>query len=242
MLIVGAGSEEPLFTGTGQLLIQSRSRMAFVMQATPRDRGEAFLRLSLAENNPHSIHHQLGVRAIQYDGTEWNAGWTPISWGRSRGNIWRFSGPIFSIATELSGGHIAPDSGVEIIYDPKLRIPLPFNMVTSVQRANKEVLRRVQGGGKTVDVVGTQIDFFVDPEIDATWAVAATSTAFLHPFAEDWVSEPLCLLLGQLVSPRLVARNFGGRSTVSLRSCSNHETNSLVACILREDPMVSDCF
>lgn len=242
MQIVGADHEEAIFAGSGQLLVRSRSEMAFVMHAMPGNGGEAFRRLSLAEDNPHDIHFQLGVRATQYDGTEWNAGWSAISLGESLGNVWRLSGPVHGLMADVSGSQVSPKSSIEVIYDAKLRMPLPLNMSTSIQRAGKEVLRRVQGGSKTVDVVGTQIDFFVDPEVDATWAVAATSENFLHPYAENWVSEPLCLLLGQLVFPRLVARNHGDRSVIWLRPAPAMPPDTLAASILQEDPVVAEGF
>jgi hypothetical protein len=242
MRIVDSGLGEPIFTGSGQLRIHSRSEIDFVMHATPVDRGEAFKRLNLAEDNPHNIHYQLGLRAIQYDGTEWNAGWTPISPGEYLGNVWRLSGPIHSLTADISGSQVTPKRSIEVIYDARLKIPLPLNMSTSIQRAGKDVLRRVQGGSKTVDVVGTRIDFFADAEIDVTWAVAATSEDFLHPYAENWVSEPLCLLLGQLVFPRLVARNFGDRSVIWLRPSPTRQIATLAASILREDPIGADNF
>jgi hypothetical protein len=113
-------------------------------------------------------------------------------------------------------------------------------MSTSVRLRDREVLRRRQRGGTTIDVAGTHLDFFFDPKLDATWAVAATSEAFLHPHAENWVSEPLCLLLGQMVFPRLVARNFGDRSMIWVRPSPPIDTNTLAASILQQDPLASD--
>jgi hypothetical protein len=240
MQIVSPNPEEPVFTGVGQIDILSRTQMTFLMHATPRDSREAFQRLIHAERNPHNIHDRLGVRGTQYDGTEWNAGWAPIHLGETRGDTWRLSGPIHSLTTDASGPDVAGTSSIEVIYDARLRVPLPLNMSTSVRRGDREVLRKLGGGGTTVEVAGTQIDFFLDPELDATWAVAATSDDFPHPYAENWVSEPLWLLLGQLVFPRLVARNFGDRSMIWVRPSPPIEINTLAASVLQEDPLVAD--
>jgi hypothetical protein len=240
MQIVSPSPEEPIFTGSGRIDIRSRTEMDFHMHATPRDGGEAFRRLVFAEENPHNIHAQLGVLATQYDSTEWNAGWVPIRLGETLGSTWRLSGSIDSLMASVSGRDVAPTKSIEVIYDSKLRVPLPLNMTTSIRQGGSEVLRRAERGNKTIDTAETQIDFFVDPELDATWAVAATSEDFPHPYAENWVSEPLCLLLGQLVFPRLVARNFGDRSTIWLRPSPAIETNTLAASILQEDPLVAD--
>lgn len=240
MRIVGSNCEEPVFSGVGQIHVRSATEMDFVMHAAPRESAEAFKRLVDAERNSDDARFLLGVRASQYDGTEWNAGWTTISLGETAGGIWRLSGPISSLMTSASGHHVAPTSGIEVIYDSKLRFPLPLNMSTVVLRGSREVLKKRGRGGKTIEVAGTQVDFFLDPEIDVTWAVAATSAEFTHPFAENWVSEPLCLLLGQLVFPRLVARNFGDRSTIWIRPSPAIKMNTLATSILEEDPLGAD--
>lgn len=237
MEIIGQDFEEPVFTGPGQIHIRSRTEMDFVMHATPRDSGEAFKKLVHAQKNPYDILYQFRLSATQYDGTEWSCGWVPIRLGEALGNIWQLSGSIRSLMTVATGHFIAPTSSIEVIYTPKLRLPLSSTMTTSIQRDGVEVLRKIERGGKTVDVAGTQIDFFVDPELDATWAVAATSTDFRHPHAENWVSEPLCLLLGQLVFPRLVARNHGDRADIWLHPSPLIQMDTLAASILQEDPL-----
>lgn len=237
MEIIGHDFEEPVFTGSGQIHIRSKTEMDFVMHATPRDSGEAFKKLVQAQKNPHDILKQFGLSATQYDGTEWSCGWVPIRLGETLGNVWQLSGPISSLMTVATGPFIAPTSSIEVIYTPKLRLPLSSTMTTSIQRDSVEVLRKMEPGGKTVDVADTQINFFVDPELDATWAVAATSADFFHPYAENWLSEPLCLLLGQLVFPRLVARNHGDRADIWLRCSPLIQMDTLAASILQEDPL-----
>lgn len=237
MEITGRDFEEPVFTGSGQIHIRSRTEIDFVMHATPRDSGEAFKKLAHAQKNPYAVLDQFRLSATQYDGTEWSCGWVPIRLGETVGNIWQLSGSISSLMTAATGHFVAPTSSIEVIYTPKLRLPLSSTMTTSIQRDGIEVLRKMEPGGKTVEVVGTQIDFFVDPELDATWAVAATSTDFCHPHAENWVSEPLCLLLGQLVFPRLVARNHGDRADIWLRPSPLIKMDTLAASILQEDPL-----
>lgn len=238
MKIVGHDSEEPIFAGPGQINIRSRTQIDFIMHAKPRDSGEAFKQLVRSKKNPYGIVDQFRVLATQYNGTEWNGGWTTLHLDDSLDGIWRLSGPIQSLTAGVSGPFVANTSSIEVIYDSKLRIPLPLNMSTSVRRGELEVLRKAEGGSATIDVAGTQIEFFIDPELDATWAVANTSPAFPHPHAENWVSEPLSLLLGQLVFPRLVARNLGdGHALVSLCPASTFQMDTLAASVLQADPL-----
>lgn len=237
MEVSGHDFEEPVFTGPGQIHIRSRTEMDFVMHATPRDSGEAFKKLVHTQKNPYDVRDQFRLSATQYDGTEWHCGWVPIRLGETLGNVWQLTGSISSLMTVATGHFIASTSSIEAIYTPKLRLPLSSAMTTSMQRDGIEVLRKIERGGTTVEVAETQIDFFVDPEFDATWAVAATSTDFCHPYAENWVSEPLCLLLGQLVFPRLVARNHGDRADIWLRPSPPIQMDTLAASILQEDPL-----
>lgn len=237
MQILCRDFEPPLFTGSGYIHIRSRTRMDFVMHATPRDGGDAFKRMVQAQRNPYSVRDQFRVLATEYSGTEWNGGWTTLQLGHTSANVWRLSGPINSLMTGVSGRNVASESSVEVVYDTKLRLPTPMNMVTSVRRGSDEVLWSRGPGTKTIDAAGTAIEFFHAPEGDVVWATANTSSLFSHPYAENWISEPLCLLLGQLVFPRLVARNFGnGEAGISLRSSPPHNANTLTASILGEDP------
>ena len=56
----------------------------------------------------------------------------------------------------------------------------------------------------------------IPPSDDSLWVTAKTSDKLPHPYAENWIGEPLRVLLGQLVFPRLVARNFGNGTSTGL--------------------------
>ncbi len=240
MQIIGRDHELPLFTGPGHIYIRSRTKIEFVMHAIPRDGGEAFKRLACARDNPYELLHQFRLLATEYDGTEWACGWASVQLGESSAKVWRLSGLLQSLMTGVSGDWVALDSSVELVYDIKLRLPIPMNMVTTVLRDGDEVLYRRGPGRKIVDVVGTSIEFFHAPENDMIWATAKTSTEFHHPYAENWISEPLRLLLGQLVFPRFVARNKGdGTATVWMRPSPDHTGDTLISSILGQDPHAS---
>src|SRR5690606_29838670 len=119
------------------------------------------------------------------------------------------AGEVSSLLCATDGWRTSKSSSVEVVYDRRLRLPLPMNMMTRVQRDGEEVLMSRQSGKIDVDALGTKIQIFNDANKDVVWGVAETSKAFNHPFAENWISEPLGMLLGELVFPRLVARNYG---------------------------------
>jgi hypothetical protein len=240
MELLGRDHEPPVFTGPGHITINPDTRMRFVMHATPRDSSDAFKKIIQAQQHPYDYRHQFRVNTVGYDGTEWSGGWTSVTLGEVTDNVWRLSGPIRSLHTGAEGFGVAEDSSVELVYDRELRLPIPMNMVGTVVRDGKQVLESRSAGSKIVKVLDVEIEFFRDAEREHLWAVARTSPNFPHPHLENWVSEPLNMLLGEIVTPRLVARNFGGgRAFITLHEASGRPADSLVATILREDPLGS---
>lgn len=243
MQMLGHDHEPPLFTGPGHIYIRSSTQIEFVMHATPQDGGEALGRLVRAQKKPYDISDQFRVLATEYDGTQWNCGWTSPKLGDASENVWRLSGSIDALLTEVSGHWVCPESSVEVVYDKKLRFPIPTNMITSVRRGEEDILWSRRPGTKKVQAAGTEIEFSHAPEHDVIWVTARTSSLFPHPYAENWISEPLRLLLGQLVFPRLVARNRGdGSAMIWVRPSPSHTAHTPTATILGEDPYCSDEF
>lgn len=238
MEIIGRDHEPPVFTGSGNIEIGADTRMHFVMHGMPRDGAEAFRKIVDAQKSAYDVFCQFRVNAVGYDGTKWSGGWTSLTLGEIRGNVWRLSGPIAALHAQVEGHGVAAQSGVELVYDQTLRVPLSVPMVKTVRIGENEVLRCVSAGSEAFDVLGTRISFHRSAEREHVWAVAETSAELPHPHLENWLSEPLSLLLGDVVSPRLKCRNFGdGRALISLHSSSAQATDSLLACILREDPL-----
>jgi hypothetical protein len=237
MRILGRDGEEPVFSGSGNIYIRSRTNIEFVMHARPRDSSEAFKKLVRARKNPHDQEDQFRLLCTEYDGTEWNCGWTSVRLGETSADAWRLSGPLHALSTVVSGPTVCEKSGVEVVYDSPLRLPLPMNMETTVRRGAHEVRRLRTRGAKEMQVAGSEIGFFHSADGDLIWGVATTSDSFVHPYAENWISEPLRILLGDLAFPRLVARNLGkGSAKIWLRPAPLHRADVITSSILQVDP------
>lgn len=241
MEIQGYDHEPPLFTGPGQIVIGADTQMHFTMYGTPRDGSEAFRRIIDAQNNPYDTLRQFRMNAIDYGGTQWSGGWTMLRIGEEVKNVWRLSGPISSLYTDVTGFGVAEKPGVELVYDKPMRLPIPMNMVKTVQRGDQQVFWSRSAGTQTIEVLDATIEFFQSAEREHIWAIAEATANFPHPHLENWLSEPLNLLLGKIISPRLLARNFGhGRAFIVFRPASWHVADSLTGCILREDPRMNN--
>lgn len=235
MHLIGRDHEAPICIGPGQIDIRSSTAIDFTMFASPRDAGDALSRLNLAIEYPYDIVHQFRLVANDFEGTEWACGWTfPKLKAMSKAG-WLLTGDLHSLLTRAEGPWVSKEAGVELVYQPKLALPMDKPMLSVTSVAGNEIARRWSDGQKTVPVLGTEITFFHRPFREGLWVTAKTSDKLPHPFLENWISQPFRIMLGQLVFPRLVARNFGdGAAQVSLRPSPPHFRNPGIASLAAE--------
>lgn len=236
-LFGGHDHQPPIFVGPGRIDILTSTSIEFTMHATPTDTGDAIRRLRSSQENPYETFEQFRLRATDYEGTKWNGGWTsPELKGLPR-VVWPLTGHLQSLLTSPKDEWVSKESGVELVFDPPLRLPMDEALVTVATVGGEEVQRKHGAGQQVVPVLGSEIRFFHEPGDDALWVTAKTTKELPHPCAENWLSEPLRVLLGQLVFPRLVARNFGdGSAQVWLRPSPPHLSGTGLASFLGADP------
>lgn len=217
-LLSGPDHEPPIFVGPGHIDIRSTTDIDFTMFATPADGGDAFRRLVRARESPYEVFDQFSLLATDYQGTEWACGLTRPELKGIPKVGWPLTGRLDSLVTHASGPWVSAESGLELVFRPKLWLPMDKVMVTVTCIDGVEIQQRRSAGQQTVQVLDSEIRFFYTPSDESLWVIAKTSGKLQHPYAENWLSEPLRVLLGQLVFPRLVARNFGdGTAQVWLR-------------------------
>lgn len=237
-ILSGHDHEPPVFVGPGRIEIRSSTAIEYTVYAKATDDGDAVRRLNRARENPYETFDQFRLVATDYQGVEWAGGWTtPEVKGLPKVG-WPLSGSVQGLTTNVSGAWVSPDSSVELVFHPKLWLPMEKAMVTVTAVDGEEVLRRHSAGQQVVDVLGTSIRFFYSPSDDSLWATAKTSSQLQHPHAEYWLAESLRVLLGQLIYPRLVARNFGdGSAFVSLLPSPRRFQNSGIASLIGGDAL-----
>lgn len=239
MKIVSGGALPHLcFEGSGEIRMPTNNRFEYVMHARRGDFPHVGELIKRARTYPNDARAQFKLLATDYQGNEWNCGYIQLNLGERVSGIARIAGEVSSLLCTTGDWRTSSSSSVEVVYDRKLRLPLPMNMTTRVHLDGEEVLMSHRSGKVDVDVLGTKIRIFNDTDKDVVWGIAETSDAFSHPFAENWISEPLGMLLGELVFPRLVARNFGdGRASVWVRRSPGRCADTLFACMLGKDPL-----
>jgi len=235
-LLSGHDDEPPIFVGPGCINIKSSTDIDFTMFATPADDGEAVRRLVRAQENPYKIVDQFCLFATDYQGTEWACGWTQPNLIGIPKIGWPLKGSFNSLVTHATGPWVSAESGVELVFRPKLRLPMDKAMETITSVNGEEIERRHSVGQQTVQVLNSEITFFYKPTEESLWVTMKTSDKLQHPYAENWLSEPLRVLLGQLTFPRLVARNLGdGTAQVWIRPSPRHVGDSGIASLISGD-------
>jgi hypothetical protein len=237
-LLSGPDNEPPIFVGPGHIDIRSTTDIDFTMFATPADGGDAVRRLARARENPYGVFDQFSLFATDYQGTKWACGWTRPELKGVPKVGWPLTGRLDSLVTHASGSWVCAESGVELVFRPKLWLLMDKAMVTVTSVDGVEIERRRSAGQQIVQVLDSEIRFFYMPSDESLWVIAKTSSKLQHPYAENWLSEPLRVLLGQLVFPRLVARNFGdGTAQVWLRPSPRLFGESGIASLIGGDPL-----
>lgn len=239
MQVIGYDGEDPLFTGPGHISIKSASHMEFMMHGHPAEAGLAFDRLMQARNNPYVNLDQLRVIAVDYEGVEWNCGWVDVDIGEVSQGIWHLSGSIQGIMTLDRRPSVRTEAGAELIYEGRLNVPVPMMSREKLRNA-ASYSDEFSGGHAThhqvVEVDGGKVIFYRSELGKQLWVTASDFSGIEYRLLENWLGEPLNILLGQIVYPRLVARNMGdGSAQVSLRKISERTADPCISSLHRND-------
>jgi hypothetical protein len=207
--------EPPVFEGSGKLVVTRRGDFSFHIHAQPSDEGAAMAALRATSEKPYDHETAFRLRATDYSGKDWNAGWVRPRLGGIECGYWQLFGSCGSITTVVQ--QLVPTASVELIYSPPPKLPLTENITTVAGIADERLASRTERGRHKLQVLGSDIEVLADPWSSHLSIVANVSTDLPHPYLENWLSEPLRALKGQLIFPRLLARNFAdGRAFVSV--------------------------
>lgn len=206
----------PVFEGSGTLTVSGTTDFSFHVHARPHQEVDAMKALRLASEQPYDPKTAVRLRAVDYRGTEWNGGWVRPRLGELQGGYWQLVGAVAGLSTMVQ--QAAPTSGVELVYSPAPDVPFLERITTKAHIGDTEIGWQTSGGRHSFTVLGSNIEALTEPWSNELWVIASLSADLNHPYLENWLSEPLRALRGQLIFPRLVARNFAdGRAFVSLR-------------------------
>lgn len=208
--------QPPVFEGSGRFLLKSTTEIRFEFDAKARVQAEGMHALRRCAEEPDDHTSAMRLRGVDYNGREWNAGWVRPRLGGLQGDYLQLYGESGALSTQVQQKE--PESSVELAYSPTPDVPFTEIVRTTAHLGDTQLGWRTSGGKHRMEVLGSVIEAMTQPWSGELWLCASTSEDLRHPYLENWLSEPLRALRGQLIYPRLVARNFqDGRAAVWIR-------------------------
>jgi hypothetical protein len=208
MRLTGRDYEGDVFTGPGRIVIDDNG-IRFYLYGTAADEPTAFRKYLSARAKPYEALEQFRLIATDYRGTSWTGGYTSVDFFTDHERGWPLSGELLGLSTLVSDFWVSKTAGIEMLLMPAVDLPMDEAMETSTRIGGEPVFWSRGSGRQRLKALGSSIDFERDPSERALW-ITATMSPHLQPvFAERWLAEPLRIMLGALVYPRLMARNFG---------------------------------
>ena len=214
MELIGYDHAPPIVVGVGEVRMRSLNEFTYSLTGTPADIGYALREMNRQHENPYDGLALFRLVGTDSDGIKWTGGYTRPRLDRQDAQ-WTFTGTIESLAADEAADFISKDSGVELLFPLRAGDPMTVHLARYVRSdLSFEELRFEY----EIEVLESKIRFVYERENSALLVTSSHSKQFSAPFAENWLSEPLRILFGQLIYPRLVARNVGnGRAWVSVR-------------------------
>ncbi len=208
MMIVGRDHDQPILVGSGLFRIADEGDFEFEMTGTAPDLGHSLSWLTKVRENQYNPELRCRLMFETEDGLHFNGGWIepyvqPIEGGQPGQMSCRGVCDSLIVSGLCS---IASRPSITV------RIAIPH------ARRSFYALHHFAGAPQNLDLLGTRIRFEFDSESGILSVTAATSDSLQIPYAENWLAEPFRIMLGELIYPKLVHRDFGnGSATVSLR-------------------------
>ncbi|MGZ8284057.1 MAG: hypothetical protein ACXW27_00270 [Allosphingosinicella sp.] len=230
MTLFGTDGEGAVFTGSGRIEIVSDTKMRFYMHAAPAvDLKQAIQIFNRQKGRVYDARDLFRLFATDYRGVKWAGGYTQADFFVDHDREWPLSGEIEALSALASGYWVSKRSSVELLLVPPIDLPMSESLTTKAHMGDRLIRSTWEPGQHTLEVLGTKIVFSYEPSGEGLWITADAGGKLNHPFLENWLTEPLRILLGVPVYPRMVARNVGdGSAHVWLRPSPRQKEPSAI--------------
>ncbi len=200
-----AGDWEPsIVKGSGEIRFGSPTGFEYTLSGLPDDVAYTLKQLKRQRDNSYDGLKRFRLVATAADGTEYAAGWT-IPSVETGEQSWTFSGECEGLMTDDVSVSASPSGGTEV------QFIIPRRHRASLFLAHFATTPRAAGGTDPhydLDLGDAALRFHFDSGADLLTISTPGSELLPLTLTENWLGEPLRVLFGQLVFPRLVARSF----------------------------------
>lgn len=200
-----AGDWEPsIVKGSGEICFNAPRSFEYTLSGTPEDVGYALKQLERQRANPYDGLKRFRLVATAEDGTKYSAGWT-IPSIQTGDTGWTFTGECEGLMTDDPTVPPSLTGGTEV------QFIIPRQHRASLILAHFVTTERPDGGrdpAYELNLGNATVRFRFDTESDLLTISTPGSELFPLTYTEAWLGEPLRIVFGQLVFPRLIARSF----------------------------------
>jgi hypothetical protein len=177
------------------------------------DVGHTLRSLNRYRQDTYEGLNRFRLQMTDADGQEWQGGWTVPEINFSC-EPWVISGTCKVLSTQVTAEDPEP-AGAEVRFLIPKDHPAFIVLGRFVRTTNAEGRSISQ---RTLEVRDSNVRFSFDGDASVLTLTAASTPQLPAHYAENWLGEPLRILFGQLVYPRLVERRFpDGKAMLSVR-------------------------
>ena len=234
--LTGQDFSPPILLGSGEVRVPTLTSFEYTLQGLPEDIAYARAAFRRQRQNPYDELARFRLFGTDAHGMQWTLGWTvPVV--QPSADRWHLSGQLQGLLPHDGSESVSGRSETELIFVVPRAHPIAIAFTRFAATVEGEGSRYVH----SLEVLGSTIRFSYDAVRGALFITAVHSQELPPTFTENWLGEPLRILFGQLIYPRLVARNLGrGRTHVFVRpSPSLQSRASWVALWASEHPIQS---
>jgi hypothetical protein len=204
MELLARGCEPSIVKGSGEIRCGSPRSFEYSLSGLPDDVAYTLKQLKRQRDDSYDGLKRFRLVATAADGTEYAAGWTipSVEIGKP---TWTFSGECDGLMTDDASVPASPTGATEV------QFIIPRQHRASLFLAHFVTTPRAGGGTDPyydLHLGDATIRFHFDTKADLLTISTRGSDLLPLTLTENWLGEPLRVLFGQLVFPRLVARRF----------------------------------
>lgn len=203
----GRDHSPPIVVGAGEVRVPSLMSFEFTLTGTPDDVGYAMNEFRRQRDNPYDGLARFRLTGTDSDGLAWTLGWTVPHIEPDHRGAWTFRGNLDGLLPHDDSPSVSGEPCTEVIYCLPVDHPMARTMNRFVNTDNAE---RDSPCQHALNILDSALQFSYEPKTGLLSITAPHSNDLPATYAENWLAEPLRILFGQLVFPRLVARNLGG--------------------------------
>jgi hypothetical protein len=209
--LIGRDHEPPIVVGSGEVRMESRESFSFKLRGTPEDIPYALAAASQRRDAPYDGLARPRLLGTDSEGVTWLGGYT-IPQIATHHHPWTFTGEIDSLSTDDQSPTVVAQASTELMFPLRIGDPMTIALARFVRtvRPGMKAIREYE-----LKALGTDIRFAFEADKNTLLVTAARSPELPLMYAETWLAEPLRILFGQLIFPRLGACPSSGCSILS---------------------------